>query len=157
LTVADYLTGQDVIRSIAAQDEYLELMQSLADGAFALLLESGLAASGDRRTLRLWGELGKADPEQLAHRLSPEWLDRLMLPALSSHLSDPVAFCRSHHDLLQSQAQASFENLGDANAFREASGLMMTLALHLGRGLGANPAELAEHWIEAAKKLGANE
>jgi hypothetical protein len=31
------------------------------------------------------------------------------------------------------------------------------LALHLGRGLGANPVELAGHWIVTAKKLGAQE
>jgi hypothetical protein len=39
--------------------------------------------------------------------------------------------------------------------FCEASALMMGLALHLGRGLGANPAGLAEHWIKAAKEHGA--
>jgi len=32
---------------------------------------------------------------------------------------------------------------------------MMGLALHLGRGLGANSAELAEHWIKTAKEHGA--
>jgi hypothetical protein len=32
---------------------------------------------------------------------------------------------------------------------------MMGLALHLGRGLGANPAELAELWIKTAKEHGA--
>jgi hypothetical protein len=34
---------------------------------------------------------------------------------------------------------------------------MMGLALHLGRGLGANPDELAGHWIETANKCGARE
>ncbi len=157
LTVADYVAGQDARPGETAQDEYLELMQRLADGAFVLLLESGLAASGDRRTLRLWRELGKEDPEQLAKRLGPAWIDRLMLPAISDVLDDPAAFSRRHHDMLQAQAQISFGKLSDVAALREASGLMMGLALHLGRGLGANPAELAGHWIAAAKKLGARE
>jgi uncharacterized protein len=157
LTVADYMAGQDVMASVAAQDEYLELMQRLADGAFALLLESGLAASGDRLTLGLWRELGKDDPEHLAKRLGPEWIDRLMLPDFSDGLDDPSAFSRRHHDMLQSQAQTSFGKLGDVAALREASGLMMGLALHLGRGLGANPSDLAGLWIVTAKKLGARE
>jgi len=157
LTVADYLAGQDTMAGIAAQDEYLELMQRLADGAFALLLESGLAASGDRLTLRLWRELGSDDPDHLAKRLGPEWIDRLMLPDLRDGLDDPKAFSLQHHDMLQAQAQTSFGNLGDVAILREASGLMMGLALHLGRGLGANPAELAEHWIVTAKNLGALE
>jgi Fe-S-cluster containining protein len=155
LTVADYLAGQDVTASVAAQDVYLELMQRLADGAFVLLLETGLAASGDRLTLRLWRELGEDHPEHLAKRLGPEWIDRLMLPDLGDGLDDPAAFCRRHHDMLRSQAQTSFGTLTDAAALREASGLMMGLALHLGRGLGANPVDLAGHWIVTAKKLGA--
>jgi uncharacterized protein len=155
--VADYLANQNTTAGETAQDEYLELMQRLADGAFVLLLESGLAASGDRLTLRLWRALGKDDPEHLAKRLGPEWIDRLMLPDCLDKLDDPAAFCRQHHDMLQSQAQVSFGKLSDAAALREASGLMMGLALHLGRGLGANPSELAGHWIATAKSHGARE
>jgi uncharacterized protein len=157
LTVADYLVGQDAKACEAAQDEYLELMQRLADGAFALLLESGLAASGDRLTLRLWRELGKEALEKLLSRLGPEWIDRLMLPDISGGLDDPIDFSNRHLDMLQSQAQASFGNPGDFAELRHASGIMMGLALHLGRGLGADPVVLSEHWIATAKKLGAIE
>jgi Fe-S-cluster containining protein len=157
LTVADYLAGQDTMAGETAQDEYLELMQRLADAAFALLLESGLAASGDRLTLRLWREMGRHNPERLAKRLGPEWIDRLMLPDLSDVLNDPAAFSARHYNMLQSQAQTSFGRLGDAAKLCEASGLMMGMALHLGRGLGANPIELSEHWIVTATKLGARE
>ncbi len=157
LTIADYLTGQDAAAAEAAQDAYLEFMQQLADGAFVLLFESGLAESGDRLTLRLWRELGKISPEQSAQRLGPEWLNRLMLPDINDGLDDPAAFCRRHHDMLQSRAQTSLGSLSEVAALREASGIMMGLALHLGRGLGAHPAELSEHWIMTAKKLGARQ
>ena len=157
LTVADYLAGQDVTAGESAQDAYLELMQSLADGAFALLLESGLAATGDRQTLRLWRKLGKCDPAHLSERLGSEWIDRLLLPDVNDWLDDPAAFSRHHHDLLQAQAQASFGTLGDLAELREASALMMGLALHLGRGLGADPGELVAHWIAVAKNHGARE
>jgi Fe-S-cluster containining protein len=157
LTVAEYLAGQDVMSGETAQDEYLELMQRLADGAFALLLESGLAASGDRLTLRLWRELGKTDPELMVKRVGPEWIDRLMAPDIRFGLDDPAAFTRGHHDMLQAHAQTLFGNLSDGAALREASAIMMGLALHLACGLGANPAELAGQWIVTAKKLGACE
>jgi len=157
LTVAAYLAGQDVAPGVAAQEGYLDLMQRLADGAFVLLLETGLAETGDRMTLQLWRERGKNDPKHLAKRLGPLWIDRLMLPGISDGLDDPAAFSRRHHDMLQAEAQVSFGNLGDAAAVREASGVMMGLALHLGRGLGADPADLAGRWIETAKKHGARE
>ena len=158
LAVADYLAGQEVTNGEAAQDAYVEMMQQLADGAFALLLESGLAATGDRLTLPLWRKLGKADPDHLAERLGAAgWIDRLMLPDINDGLDDPAAFSQRHSDLLQAQAQEAFGCLSDAAALREASGLMMGLALHLGRGLGINPAELAKNWIATAKHHGARE
>lgn len=157
MTVAAYLAGQDAKPGEAAQDEYLELMQRLADGAFGLLLETGLAASGDKRTLGLWRELGSFPPEDLAKRLGHEWLDRLMLPDLGDGLGDPADFCRRHFEMLDGQAQSSFGALEDFDAVREASGLLMGLALHLGRGLGADPADLIGHWIGTAKDLGALE
>jgi len=155
LSIAAYIEGQATKRFEVAQDEYLELMQKLADSAFALLLESGLAESGDRQTLRLWREMGREEPEQLQDRLGPEWIDLLMLPEITEGLHDPIAFSRRHHDLLLSKAQGSFGALSNVADFRKASALLMGLALHLGRGLGAHPAELAEHWIKTAKEHGA--
>lgn len=155
LTVAAYIEAQDVKPFEAAQDAYLEVMQELADSAFALLLDSGLAESGDRQTLRLWRERGRLEPGQLQDRLGPEWIDLLMLPELTEGLHDPLAFSRHHHDLLLSKAQGSFGTVDNASDLSNASVLMMGLALHLGRGLGAEPAELAEHWIRTAKEQGA--
>ncbi len=155
LSVAAYIEGQATKSFEVAQDEYFEMMQNIADGAFALLLESGLAASGDRQTLRLWREMGKEEPEQLAERIGPEWIDLLMLPELMDGLHDPMGFSRQHYELLQLKVQESFGTLDNVSECCEASVLMMGLALHLGRGLGANPAELAEHWIKTAKEHGA--
>jgi len=155
LSVAAYIEGQEAKRFELAQDEYLEVMQNLADSAFALLLESGLAESGDRQTLRLWREMGREDPEQLQDRLGPEWIDLLMLPELTEDLHDPMPFSRRHHELLLLKAHESFGTLDNVADFRKASVVLMGLALHLGRGLGANPAELAEHWIKTAKEHGA--
>jgi Fe-S-cluster containining protein len=155
LSVAAYIEGQATKRFEVAQDEYLELMQNLADNAFALLLESGLAESGDRQTLRLWREMGREEPEQLQDRLGPEWIDLLMLPELTDGLNDSIAFSRRHHDLLLLKAQESFGTQDNVTDFCKASELLMGLALHLSRGLGANPTELAEHWIKTAKEHGA--
>ena len=155
LSVVAYLEAQDAKRFEVAQDEYLEVMQGLADSAFAFLLESGLAGSGDRQTLRLWREMGREKPEQLQDRLGPQWIDLLMVPELANSLHDPTAFSHEHHDLLLSKAQGSFGTLDKDTDLRKASEIMMGLALHLGRGLGADPAELAEHWIKTAKEHGA--
>lgn len=157
MTVSEYIEGQSASIFEKCQDAYLEVMQNIADGAFVLLLESGLAESGDSETLKLWREMGNEGPQKLADRLGPLWLDRLILPELVLLADDPEAFSNSHYEMLITEAEVLFSTLDNFDAFREASVLMMGMALHLGRSLGANPSDLAEHWINTAKEHGARE
>lgn len=79
LTLEAYLEQQQTAAGLQAQEAYLELMQDLAEGALVLLLDSGLAASGDRLTLPLWKRLGELSPQARAQELPPQWYDRLTL------------------------------------------------------------------------------
>lgn len=157
LSVGEYLAGQGVAAGECAQDAYLELMQELADGAFVLLLESGLAASGERETLPRWRQMGAAHPGGLAQLIPQDWLDLLTLPGLDAARGDPAVFVASHQAMLQERAQREFARLRVADALRDASCLMMALSLHLARGLGSDPGLLADRWIATAKKHGARE
>jgi Fe-S-cluster containining protein len=157
LTVGEYLKGQVTDKFEKAQDEYLELMQNLADIAFMLLLDTGLAESGDTETLPLWRKMGNELPEALATRIGPEWMDCLMLPEISDDLDNPISFARKHNELLQIKAQETFGALQTNQELHEASVLIMGVALHLARGIGAAAEILAEHWIAAAKDHGALE
>ncbi|MEI8049057.1 MAG: YkgJ family cysteine cluster protein [Bacteroidota bacterium] len=157
LTVGEYLKGQVTTKFEKAQDEYLELMQNLADIAFELLLDTGLAESGDKETLQTWRKMGNELPEQLADRIGQEWLDWLMLPEIPDDVEDPVLFARKHNDILRSKAQGKFGGLQTFREIHVASVLIMGVALHLARGIGANPEILAEHWIATAKNHGAVE
>ena len=154
LTVGDYLKGQLTDKFEKAQDEYLELMQQIANIAFALFLETGLSESGDKKTLPSWRKMGDESPEVLAERIGQEWVDCLMLPEIDDDLEDPVSFARKHTELLQAKAQEKFGTLQTNHEIHEACVLIMGVALHLARGIGATPKDLAEHWIDTAKKHG---
>jgi len=156
-SVQQYLAGQLSAPGEAAQDAYLGVMQELADGAFVLLLESGLAATGDRLTLQRWRLLGQAHPRALSAEIPAEWLEALTAPALAEQLGDPARFAACHQQLLQARAQERFATLREEAQLRAASCLMMALALQLGRALGCAPEELARRWIATAKKHGARE
>jgi hypothetical protein len=157
LSVGEYLKVQVTERFEKAQDEYLELMQNLADIAFELLLDTGLAESGDKETLSMWRKMGNELPEILTNRIGQEWIDYLMVPEIYDQIDDPISFDQKHNDLLQSKVQEKFGALQTNQQLHEASVLMMGVALHLARGLGANPQILAEHWIDIAKNQGAME
>ena len=157
LTVAEYLKGQQTEAFEMAQNEYLQLMQSLADIAFELLLDTGLAEAGDTETLPMWRRMANEDPEILAKTIGSEWMDSLTVPEIPVDTHDPVLFAQKHRDLLLLKVQEQFGTLQTLHEVHEASVLMMGLTLHLARSLGANPEILAEHWIDTAKKFGAKE
>jgi uncharacterized protein len=135
----------------------LELMQNIADMAFELLLDTGLAESKDTQTLTLWREMGNESPEALFKRIDKEWLDCLTLPDISNDFMDPKLFVKRHGELLQSKIQEDFGALQNNQEFHEASVELMGLAFHLARSIGANPAALADLWCETAKQHGALE
>ncbi|MBI9032971.1 MAG: YkgJ family cysteine cluster protein [Bacteroidales bacterium] len=154
LKVGEYLKGQVTDQFEKAQDAYLDLMQYLADMAFVLFLETGLAESGDKKTLRQWRKMGNELPEILSDRIGQEWMDCLMLPAINDDLEDPISFAQQHNELLQIKAQEQFGALQTNEEWHKASVLIMGVALHLARGIGANPKELADLWVETAKSHG---
>jgi len=157
LSVGEYLKGQAADQFEKGQDEYLKVMQNIADLAFELLLESGLAASGDTRTLKLWRAMANELPEELTQRIGEEWIDALMLPNITENLQNPISFAQQHRNLLLLKAQERFSTLTTIQEFHEASTLIMGVALHLAQGLGVDQKSIAEHWIATAKQNGAIE
>jgi Fe-S-cluster containining protein len=157
MSVGEYLKGQEAIPYEKAQDEYLIVMQNIADIGFELLLDTGLAESGNTKTLAGWRELGNVLPEVLAEKIGQDWMDSLMIPELEQETENPIAFVQKHNDLLLLKAQEEFGSIQSLQQLQEASVLIIGVALHLARGLGANTKEISEHWIDTAKSHGAKE
>jgi hypothetical protein len=129
-------------------------MQNLADLAFELLLDTGLAGTGETKTLAAWRKLGNTSPTELAQQLGAEWLDALLLPKLKCDNENAMDFISQHNENLQQLAQDQFASLNDFASIHEASVQMMRMALYLAKALGANPEEIAEYWVEIAKSNG---
>lgn len=157
LSVGEYIKGQEAVQFEKAQDEYLIIMQNIADIGFELLLDSGLAASGDTKTLAVWRKMGNELPNLLAERIGQDWIDCLMTPEISDETLGPITFAQKHNDLLLLKAQEEFGNIQTLQELHKASVLMIGVALHLSRGLGADTKGISEHWIETAKNHGAKE
>ncbi len=132
-------------------------MQNIADIGFELLLDSGLAESGDTKTLAAWRVIGNELPELLVERIGQEWIDYLMIPTITNEYEDPISFAQKHNDLLLEKVQEKFGSLQTLHELHEASVLLIGVALHLARGLGVDTKEISEHWIETAKSHGAKE
>lgn len=157
MSVGEYLKGQATDPFEKAQDEYLDLMQNIADIAFTLLLDTGLAETGETQTLSTWRKMGKSEAGELANSIGQEWIDHLLLPSLNEFAKDPILFARAHNEQLQVMAQEKFGSLKTEQDLHEASVLMMGMALYLARALGADPKILSEDWIDVAKSHGARE
>lgn len=157
LSVSKYLIGQQTERWEIAQNAYLELLQTLADIAFELLLESGLAKSDRNATLQQWQLMGNESPDQLAERIGQNWLNNLTIPVISHNIHQPELFCNQHALLLQEHLQASFGNAHTVEELHKATVLVMALALLLSISIGTEPRLLVNHWIDIARNNGAQE
>ena len=131
-------------------------MQNLSDNAFALLLDTPLALSDDRITLKAWRELGMENPETIYCKIDNFWMDALMNPPIETN-EGSISFVEKQNEFLQQKIQDVFGGLNTINEIREASIFMMTMALYLAIAIGANVKELSELWIDIAKANGALE
>jgi len=153
LRVRDYVAGQDASIAERAQDAYLEVVQDLGEAALVLLIDSGLATSGDTAVLPRWRRLGRLSADQRASEIPTPWLDALM-QAPPGDLADPTAYAMAHRAAL-AERLGHFTVLTDHGALRDAATLAMAMALHLAQGVGAEPAPLATRWIAVAQRHGA--
>jgi hypothetical protein len=156
-SMKEYLVEQCTDKWEQAQNAYLDVVQLLADIAFELLLDSGLAESGDTKTLQQWRLMANESPEQLAERIGQDCLNQLTIPDLNLDIEQPLLFCEQHVIILQQQLQASFGNAHTIEELQEAAVMVMALALLLSIAVGAEPRLLVSHWIDIAKNNGALE
>lgn len=152
LSVGDYLKGQETEQFEKGQDEYLELMQNLADMAFEFLLDTELALKAGIDTISIWKEMGNDEPEKLVARLGQEWINLLIIPIIHNSV-DAISFLTEHNQLLQNLIHEEFGNAASIQEYQNASVKIMGLALHLARGIGGDPSSLSEHWCSLAEEL----
>ncbi len=156
-TVANYLSEQETVLFEKAQDAYLDMVQNIADIAFALLLDTGLSASGETQTLQLWRQSGDKSPDILVNEIPQEWFNYLLFPDIEENMVDPLSFINKHNEFFQQKVQDAFGALETLEELRDTSVLMMRLALYLAYSIGADSKGLAELWVGIAKNHGAQE
>jgi Fe-S-cluster containining protein len=157
LSVGDYLSGQETELYEQAQDEYLEVMQNLADISFSLLLDTELVKNDDGSTLTEWRKMSTESIEEISKRIDSSWLQLLIAPPIKDLENKPIEFAQKHNELLQSNAQDQFGQLERLTELSKASIQIMAITLFLAKGIGANPTSLVEFWLETAKSHGAKE
>ena len=155
LTVQEYLKGQETSQFEQAQDSYLEVMQNLADVAFSLLLDTGLAASGDKVTLIEWKKLGDEIPDVLISTMGADFYQLLLQPSIEFQSITAIEFIEQHNELLQLTLQEKFGRITNISELSKASIQVMAMTLYLAKSIGADPKSLVEYWIDIAKQNGA--
>jgi uncharacterized protein len=151
LSVKKYLKEQKTEAFEEAQDGYLEVMQNMADIAFMLYLDTGLAASGDKQTLLEWKKIGAETPDEMALRIKSVWMEYILFPPVKFSTTNPNQFIEAHQVFLQEKAQLKIDKLDTLSAVKDASIWMMAIALFLAKSIGANTKELAELWVKTAE------
>ena len=155
MTVATYIKDQNATEYEEAEDLYLELMQNIADVAFTLLLETGLAEKDNGITLQKWKDVGNYSSSELVGFIGEEWIDLLMLTTLENHINDHNSFYQAHYKIIQNKLQIDCNSYTNISELSDGSALIIGLALYLARGLGVDISSLITLWINIAKENGA--
>lgn len=153
LSVDEYLAGQGVEAWAAPRDAYLEIAQDLAEGAFVLVFESGLAASG-ADWLGGWRRVSGGAPAAWVAALAPGWHDLLIAPALAAPLEDGPAWSAAHAAAMRERAQGGFGILRDRAALAAASASMLGAAMLMIHAVGGDATEVGGRWLAQARKQG---
>jgi Fe-S-cluster containining protein len=148
LTVADYLRGQEIVELCQVRDAYLEIAQDLAEGAFVLVFDSGLAESGDGDWRQRWQAVADGGPEAWIVALGSEWHDLITVPELGA--VSERDWIQAHARLLQSQAQERLASLSDQAQLGAASATLLAGAVLLLHGVGADSPAIARAWLVKA-------
>ena len=106
-----------------AQDAYVDMAQDLAEGAFVVLFDSGLAKTNGTEVLARWQTMIQMDHAQRVAAIGPLWFDRLTAPAISSDIEQPGEWIAAHRADFQHAAQESFGTLRDAAHLLKFSGI----------------------------------
>jgi Fe-S-cluster containining protein len=153
ISVSDYLTAQNITIYEKSADNYLELMQSLADVAFTLLFETGLSEKDDGITLKKWKVVGNYSSAELVDFIGEEWIDLLMLTNLEKYINDHNSFYQAHYEIIQNKLQITCNAYTNITELSNGSAHIIGLALYIGRSLGVDIPSLIKHWINIAKEV----
>lgn len=153
LSVRDYLAGQDAAPVAAVRDAYLELAQDCAEGAFVLVFDTGLAASGAWR--EAWTRTVRSRPDGWAGAMLPRWHDLVTAPGkdLAADPDDGAAWTAAHAGLIQARAQAGFGALSGGAELLAASVTMLAAGLLLVHAVGGEAGEVGGRWLARASTL----
>lgn len=149
LRVREYLGQQGIAPFTAVRDDYLEVAQDLAEGAFVLVFDSGLDRVGGADWRRAWRAAAQGGPAAWRSALSPEWHDLVTAPGIAVR-EDGRGWCAAHRELLRGRAQAGFAILREPVALSEASARMLGGALLLIHGVGGDATEVGRRWLRRA-------
>jgi Fe-S-cluster containining protein len=152
LSVGDYLAGQQVGPGEAAQDAYLDMATDLAEGAFVVLFDSGLAQSHGAEVLAQWEQVLRSSDAQRATLIGADWLDALQVPEVTPPLTEAAAWVAAHRAQFTAQAQLAFGSLRTPALLTEASVRFLALALTLLRAIGGDPSEPGRRWLASARE-----
>ncbi len=153
ITLKDYLKQQKTENFEKVQDQYLEIIQNLADTAFALYLETEAKLNDKGETLKGWGNLIRENQSEIIKNLSPEWRKIILYPFDLQEDFDSVSFIQNQVKIIENKLQKEIDSIKTLEVIISYSIRIMSISLIIGKSIGANMNEIIQQWISDAKEF----
>lgn len=153
IKLKDYLTQQKTESFEIIQDQYLEIIQNIADTAFALYLETDAKTSDNGKTLKGWEKWTNLTPLEIIQSLTDEWKKIVLFPFKIEQNYDEKSFIQNHAIILENKIQEEINSLVDLEMIVNYSIQLMGIVSIIGKSIGANMNEILKQWIIDAKEF----
>jgi len=153
IKLKDYIKQQQTESFETIQDQYLEIIQNLADTAFALYLETDAKQKDKGKTLKGWGNWTKLSTVEMIQFLTEDWKRILLFPFEIGQNFNEKSFIENHAILLENKIQEEINSLVDLEMIVNYSIHLMCIVSILGKSIGANMTEIMQQWILDAKEF----
>lgn len=153
IKLKDYIKQQQTKSFEIIQDQYLEIIQNLADTAFALYLESDAKISDKGKTLKGWEKWTKITPTEIIQTLTDEWKRIVLFPFKIEQNFDEISFIQNHAIILENKIQEEINSLVNLEMIVNYSIHLMGIVSILGKSIGANMIEIIQQWVIDAQEF----
>jgi Fe-S-cluster containining protein len=153
IKLKDYIKQQQTKIFEIVQDQYLEIIQNLADTAFVLYLETDAKISDKGKTLKGWEKWTELTPNEIVQLQKEEWKKNLLYPFEIELCYDESSFIQNHALLLENKIQEEINSLSNLEGIINYSINLMGISTILGSSIGANMKEILKQWIIDAKEF----
>ena len=153
LKLIDYIKQQKTANFEIVQEQYLDILQNIADTAFALYLETEAKLKDKGKTIKGWKNLTKKNNIEIGNLFTTERKKIILYPFDLNQNYDEKLFIENHISIIEQKIQEEINQIENLDEIISYSIHLIAISIFIGKSIGADMDEILKKWIDDAKEF----